>query len=144
MTKAFLFVHLLTLVLGILSFLIGSFWALLYFIEQRQLKRKKINQKVFLALDHVDRYASVLVKTGFWLLTVAMVTGIYLAHFYWNSQWFFNIKFILSMVVWLWYLGVMLLKTFRGLKGQRFLLAMVLGLFLTSAVFFATYFWSFD
>lgn len=143
MHKGILVVHLSTLSLGLLSFLAASFLALLYFWEQRQLKRKTLNNRRFFPLDQVDRYASRLTTIGFLFLSFAIVTGLYLAHFYWKHEaWWYNPKLILSCVVWVWYFAVLCMKRFVGLRGTRFLFSMVVGLLLLCFVFIATYAWS--
>lgn len=141
MQQGILIIHLFCLTLGLLCFFAGSLLALLYFAQQRQLKKKNIKNRIFFPLDEVDRYATILSNIGFLFLSVAIFTGIYLAHVYWDYQWWFNPKLILSIVVWLWYFSVLCMRKFVGLRGTRFLFSMVIGLVLLCFVFIATYSW---
>ena len=143
MNQAFFVAHIALLTLGILCFLVSSGLALLYFVEQRQLKSKHLSGRNFFPLDSVDRQAGRLIRAGFTLLSLAILTGVYLAHFYWKQQnWATNPKMILSAVVWAWYALVLFLRRYRGLRGTKFLASMALGLALLSSVFLVTYLWS--
>lgn len=137
MNKTILVIHIVLLLVGCFFLIASAALALLYFVEQRKLKSKKPNQKIILPLGDADHYASQLVYIGFGILTLSMLIGIYLAHSSWTQAWYLNLKFVLSMVVWFWYLGVLFLKHYRGLKGRKFLFAMVSGLVLIVWVFMA-------
>lgn len=143
MNHVFFVLHIVLLIVGILAFLASAVLASLYFAEQRQLKAKNLGRRNFLPLDSVDNAAGRLVRAGFWFLSLAILDGVYLAHFHWKQQeWMKNPKFVLSCVVWGWYALILFLRRYRGLRGTKFLAAMVLGLILLAAVFLATYLWS--
>lgn len=142
MNKIVFSIHIVSLSAGIFCLIFSASLALLYFLEQRQLKNKTLTNRVFFPLSQVDRYATTLTWFGFSLLTVAIFTGIFLAHFYWEHHWYANPKLILSILVWFWYFSVLIFKRLKGLTGHKFLFTMAMGLLLIALIFVATYFWS--
>lgn len=126
--------HLFVLSLTLASAMLSLVQGVLYLLQQQALKQKKQFWNG-LSLEHADRNAFVLIVCGFVFLTWALISGVVLAHLYWQARWYVEQKFIFSMLTWVWYLGLIVSRLTLGLKGKRFLMVMVFGYGLLMLVF---------
>jgi ABC-type uncharacterized transport system permease subunit len=76
-------IHILFAGVGIAVFAVGAATAVLYLLEERQLKRRKLTLlvKKGAALETLDRAALLCVKIGFPIFTAALVCGVW-----WSAQ----------------------------------------------------------
>ena len=123
--------HIGVLGLGILLFGFASFMGLAYLIAHHRLKAKRMDGvfRWLPPLDRLDRVAMRCLLIGFVLLTVGLVSGIYLAHGIWSRHWTQDPMVVLSFGTWGWYVLLFAVRFSRGWRGVRFFVLNVLGFF---------------
>jgi ABC-type transport system involved in cytochrome c biogenesis permease subunit len=121
------------------AFGLSSVAALMYLTQERNLKFHKL-QAIFSFMPPIQRLEAVvgrLLLTGFVLLTVGLAVGVYDLARLNNAQTYRgDPKIIWSMVVWLLYLGLVLMRWRFAQGGRRFALGA-----LGSFVFVLLTFW---
>ena len=133
--------HIVSAVLGVALFGIAFGAALMYLLQEREVKGKKFGA-LFLrlpSLDVLDRMVQRLVRAGFVVYTVALVAGTLTATAVWKSAWSWDPQQIVSLLVWILY-GIMVQLRHSGWHGRRYALltlagfALVLGSMVTLKV----------
>lgn len=119
-------IHTITCLLGYSAFTLACGAAVVYSIQERMLKAKRINmfQKHLPSLDVADRLAYKLVSIGFPMLTIGIITGSLWAQSAWSSYWNWDPKETWSLITWLVYaayLHVRLISRRRGKWSNRLL-----------------------
>lgn len=130
--------HILALFVGIASFFLAVLCGFAFLLAHREIKAKRRRRllEMLPPLEVLDRLAVRSVEVGFAVLTVGIVVGIYLAHQVWPGNWVSDPKVILSIVTWLWY-GLLLVLRYRsGWRGARFLVLIVVGFGFLLVTFF--------
>ncbi|MFH1018840.1 MAG: cytochrome c biogenesis protein CcsA [Pseudomonadota bacterium] len=110
--------------------------ALFYLLVHRELKTKRFG-KIFLVLPPLDTLDHLTVRAlvlGVVLLTLGIVSGIYLAHAEWRKDWVTNPKFLFSIATWIWYVLLLSVRRFAGWRGGQFfaLIVVAFGLLLVT------------
>jgi ABC-type transport system involved in cytochrome c biogenesis permease subunit len=121
-------VHIISAVLGVALFAIAFGAALMYLLQEREVKGKKFGV-MFLrlpSLDKLDRMVQRLVRAGFVVYTVALVAGTMTATAVWKSAWSWDLQQIVSLTIWLLY-GVMVQLRHSGWHGRRYALLTLVG-----------------
>lgn len=116
--------HILMATLGVAIFAMAAALAVLYLVEDRQLRRKKFRRLLLgrgAPLDTLDRLASRCVSVGFPVFTVALVTGAaWIARLggLWRLETL-RFEYVWAVVTWLAF-GVLLVARFgAGWRGRR-------------------------
>jgi ABC-type transport system involved in cytochrome c biogenesis permease subunit len=78
------------------------------------------------SLDSLDKLNQRLVRAGFVVFTVALVTGTFIARNVWKSAWSWDPQQVSSLVVWLLY-GVMVQLRHTGWHGRRYAMLTLVG-----------------
>lgn len=123
--------HIISAVGGVALFGIAFGAALMYLLQERQVKGKKFGA-LFLrlpSLDSLDRMVQRLVRAGFVIYTVALVAGTLTATAVWKSAWSWDLQQVVSMLVWLLYGGMVQLRH-NGWHGRRYALLTLAGFML--------------
>jgi ABC-type transport system involved in cytochrome c biogenesis permease subunit len=121
-------VHIISAVLGVALFGIACGAALMYLIQEHEVKGKKFGV-MFLrlpSLDSLDRMVQRLVRAGFVVYTVALVAGTVTATAVWKSAWSWDPQQVVSMVIWLLY-GAMVQLRHSGWHGRRYAILTLVG-----------------
>lgn len=122
MFKSFWFtVHVGTVFLGNGLFSIAFLAALMYLIQERQIKRKKLGS-IFsrlpsLATLDLINYQSLIY--GFPLLSIGMITGSVYAQFALGRYWQWDPKEVWSLITWLLYAALLHERLVAGWRGRR-------------------------
>src|SRR5207247_11288825 len=126
----------------LLCFCAASFAAFLYLLQHRELKHKKFGALLgtLPPLEVLDRFTVRILKIGFLFLTLGMVTGIYLAHTQWHGHWTSSPKFRFSVLIWLWYLLLFVVRMRLGWRSGKFFALTALG-FLFLLIAFLGFLW---
>ncbi len=113
--------HLPFVILGTTFFIASFLSAVMYFIQERQLKGKKFGMvfQRFPPLDTINKINSTTLKLGFYFYTIGAVLG-----FAWMADGGFesllaSSKIIFSMVTWVVFAVIMGLKRWKGLSPRR-------------------------
>ncbi|MBI3924286.1 MAG: cytochrome c biogenesis protein CcsA [Armatimonadetes bacterium] len=114
--SAWIWIHVASLLLGYAAFCLAAFCAVLYFLQARMLKKKKLGNAftVLPPLDTLDRVAYRFILAGFPLMVLGTVTGILLN----NWHWVWNSKFVLVGLTGMIYLGYLHARI-AGWQGRR-------------------------
>lgn len=122
-------VHVTTAAAGMALFVLASGVALMYLLQERQLKRKRFGPLFarLPPLDTLDRINRGLVQIGFLFFSVALVTGALVAKNVWGSFWTWDPQQITSLAVWLLY-GAMVQLHRSGVHGRRYAILTLVGL----------------
>jgi ABC-type uncharacterized transport system permease subunit len=111
-------VHILLASIGISVFAIAAASAILYLLEARQLRRRKMSAivKKGAALDTLDRISHRCVEIGFPIFTVALITGVV-----WSAQMSIGIRpeHVIAGASWIAFAVVLLARVTAGWRGRR-------------------------
>jgi ABC-type uncharacterized transport system permease subunit len=113
--------HVLATILGFVSFALAFCFAVLYLIQSRLLKQKKV-RGIFRRLPPLEAMsvsAHWLAAAGFSMLTLGIVTGIVWATYAWQPGWYLDPKVITSVVAWLVYATYLYASNVSGWRGRR-------------------------
>jgi len=113
-------VHVISSLVGYAGFTLAFAATLGYLIQERLLKRKKINpmQQHLPSLEAVDHLAYKMVAVAFPMLTLGVVTGSLWAQTAGWSYWSWDPKEIWSLVTWLVYAAYFHVRVVRGWRGK--------------------------
>jgi HemX protein len=120
--------HIMTAALGEAFFAIAFLVALMYLLQEREVKGKRFGALFsrLPSLDFLDKLNHRLVRAGFLVFSVAFLTGAVVAKAVWKSAWEWDPQQISVLVSWLFY-GVMVLAHHRGWHGRRYALLTLVG-----------------
>ncbi len=124
-------IHIVSAVLGVAFFAIASGVALMYLLQEWEVKGKRFGalSSRLPPLEWLDRLNQRLVRAGFVVFTIALVAGSLVAKGVWNSFWQWDPQQIISLVVWLLY-GAMVQLRHTGWHGRRYALLTLVGFIL--------------
>ncbi|HEX8909110.1 MAG TPA: cytochrome c biogenesis protein CcsA, partial [Anaeromyxobacteraceae bacterium] len=130
-------VHIISAVGGVALFAIAFGAAIMYLLQEREVKGKRFGALFsrLPSLDALDRLNQRLVRSGFAVYSIALVTGAVVAKNAWGSFWTWDPQQVASLVVWLLY-GAMVQLRHVGVHGRRYALLTLAGfaLVLTSMI----------
>lgn len=123
-----LVVHVSAALGGVALFGIACSAALMYLLQERELKGKRFGALFsrLPSLDALDRLNQRLVRLGFGVWTVALVTGAVVAKHAWGSFWAWDPQQVASLAIWLLY-GLMVQLRRSGFRGRSYALLTVAG-----------------
>jgi len=117
-----LYIHIPLVILGYVALFIAFSAAILYLIQERELKSK--NPRMFYhrfpSLEVCDDLAYKSLAIGFPLMTLGMISGVLWAH---NAnlgpQWEFDTNILLTFFTWLIYLLLICYRLIAGWRGKK-------------------------
>ncbi len=120
--------HIVTALMGVALFAIAAGVALMYLLQEREVKGKRFGALFsrLPSLDALDRMNQRLVRAGFVVFTVALLTGALVASRVWKSAWQWDPQQVRSLVVWVLYGGLVQLRH-TGLHGRRYAVLTLVG-----------------
>jgi HemX protein len=121
--RPMLTVHVTTALLGVALFAIAALVAVMYLLQEREVKGKRFGALFsrLPSLAALDQLNQRLVRVGFVVYTVALLTGSAMAKVVWKSAWQWDPQQVSSLVIWTIY-GVMVQLRHTGWHGRRFAL----------------------
>ncbi len=121
--------HTVCSLLSYLAFLVAFFAGLLFLIQERQLKRKTMGVLFHRlpSLDALDRINFAAIGIGFWLLSVGLLCGLVGIRELLGRWWVSEPKTYFTIILWLSYLVLWLVRLRATLRGRRVALLSVLG-----------------
>lgn len=121
-------IHIAMSLLGYASLGLAFCSALIYLLQERRLKRKKLAKgSQLLSLEDADLLANRLAAVGFSLLTMGLVTGFIFASREWKGFWLVDPKVVTSLAAWSVYAAYLYTRDVRGWRGRRTMLLLVAG-----------------
>ena len=124
-----LWVHMTCSLLSYVAFLVACVAAMVFLIQERQLKRKPVG----LAFQHLpsleilDDANFFAIGVGFWLLTIGLMFGFIGTKQLLGRWWMGDPKEYLTVVLWCSYLLLWVIRLRSTLRGHRVALLSVLG-----------------
>jgi ABC-type transport system involved in cytochrome c biogenesis permease subunit len=121
-------VHIVTAVLGVALFGIAFGVALMYLLQEREVKGKKFGALFsrLPSLDTLDRLNQRLIRLGFLVFTVAIVAGAITANAVWKTAYTWDPQIIRSVLIWMLY-GAMVQLRHTGWHGRRYAVLTMIG-----------------
>ncbi|GEJ57977.1 cytochrome C assembly family protein [Anaeromyxobacter diazotrophicus] len=121
-------VHIFSAAGGVVLFAFAFAVALMYLLQEREVKGKRFGALFsrLPSLDALDRLNQRLVRGGFAVYSVALVTGALVAKNAWGSFWTWDPQQVAALVVWLLYGGMVQLRHL-GVHGRRYALLTLAG-----------------
>jgi ABC-type uncharacterized transport system permease subunit len=113
--------HVLATILGFVSFALAFCCAVLYLIQSRLLKRKRIKGLFgrLPPLESISVSAHWLAAAGFSMLTLGIVTGMLWATRAWRPGWYLDPKVVTSIFAWLVYAAYLYASAVSGWRGRK-------------------------
>ena len=114
-------VHVGTIFIGNGIFAVAFMAAIMYLIQERQIKRKKFGAfysrlPSLETLDSINYYS---LMVGFPFLTLGMITGSIYAQYALGSYWRWDPKEVWSFITWLFYAALLHQRITVGWRGRR-------------------------
>lgn len=136
--------HVTVLLLGFAAFALAFCLAVIYLVEARLLKEKKIRGLFdrLPPLESVSGAAHWLAIIGFSMLTLGVITGAIAAPKSWGPDWYTNPRLlpgvITSLVAWVIYAAYLGVSLFLGWRGRRTTYFLIAGFAVVLVAFFAS------
>jgi ABC-type transport system involved in cytochrome c biogenesis permease subunit len=120
--------HVSSAIGGVALFAIAFGVALMYLLQEREVKGKRFGALFsrLPSLDALDRLNQRLVRTGFAVWSIALVSGALVAKNAWGSFWMWDPQQVAALVVWILY-GAMVQLRHVGIHGRRYALLTLAG-----------------
>lgn len=126
---AWLWVHIALAMVGIAAFVLNFAGALMYLLQERQLKTKRPGAFYYRlpALDTLDRLTYRTLALGFPFLTTGLILGVLWAGAAWGSVFTLDPIVVFSLVAWLVYAATLAGRAAAGWHGRRAAYFAILG-----------------
>jgi ABC-type transport system involved in cytochrome c biogenesis permease subunit len=126
--------HVTTALLGVALFAIAALVAVMYLLQEREVKGKRFGALFsrLPSLAALDQLNQRLIRAGFVVYTVALLTGSAMAKVVWKSAWQWDPQQVSSLVIWIIY-GTMVQMRHTGWHGRRFALLTIGGFALVAS-----------
>lgn len=134
--------HMLCSLLSYGAFLVACIAAILFLLQERQLKRKRMGRlfRSLPALETLDRTNVFALSVGFALLSVGLLCGLAGTKAFLGRWWMNDAKEYLTVGLWAAYLALWCIRVRATLRGRRVAMLSVLGFGLVVLTFVgATY-----
>jgi cytochrome c-type biogenesis protein CcsB len=119
--SGWLYVHTTLAFLGDAFFVIAFAGAVLYLVQERQLKRHRVGgiYQRLPSLDLLDRINYRSLTIGFPLLTLGIITGAVWAEYAWGAYWQWDPKETWSLITWFIYAALVHARFNVGWRGRK-------------------------
>jgi cytochrome c-type biogenesis protein CcsB len=121
--------HVILTLLGNAAFALACCGALLYLLQERQLKSKHpgVLFHRLPSLEHLDDLCHLALSFGFPLLTLGLLSGALLAHSAWGSFLSWDGKQIWSIITWIFYAALLHGRMAGGWRGRKAAILSIIG-----------------
>lgn len=119
--SGWIFVHIVLLLAAYAALIFSLLASLLYLIQERRLKQKQMGG-VFShlpPLETIDQISFRMLVVGFPCMTAGLLAGAIIAQESVGAAYFLDPKVLLSIGMWLLYLGMLYVRRHSGLRGKR-------------------------
>lgn len=119
--NAWLVLHVTTVLIGYAALVLASVGAVVYLVQERQLKRKEIPPagSKLPPLATLDRLITVALNFGFVFITIGTVVGVVWVFVDRGAKWILDPKIDFFLFTWACYLALIFLRTSAGWRGRR-------------------------
>jgi cytochrome c-type biogenesis protein CcsB len=122
-------IHIALSLLGYGSFALAFCLAVIYLLQERRLKRKRLDGLFhrLLSLEQADHLANRLTGIGFAFLTLGLGIGLKFAADDWSGRWWLDPKVLSSFFTWTVYGVYLYTRSIAGWRGHKTMLLLVAG-----------------
>jgi cytochrome c-type biogenesis protein CcsB len=119
--SAWIWVHVILVLLGISAFVLNFAGGVMYLLQERQLKAKRPGALYYRLppLETLDRMTYRALTLGFPLLTLGLLLGALWARTAWGSVLTFDPRALFSLLAWLVYASTLSGRVLAGWRGRR-------------------------
>ena len=144
--STWLAVHVGTIFMGNGMFAVTFVSAIMYLIQERQIKRKNLGSiynrlPSLQTLDSINYYS---LMYGFPLMTIGMITGSIYAQYALGSYWRWDPKETWSLITWLFYAALLHERVAVGWRGRRAAIMSIFCFLVLLFMFFGASLWLSD
>jgi ABC-type uncharacterized transport system permease subunit len=120
--------HVVTAILAMALFAIAAGVALMYLLQEREVKGKRFGALFsrLPPLEALDRLTQRLVRAGFAVFTLALLTGTLNAAAHWHGHWSWDPQLVSMVLIWLLF-GALVQLRHQGLHGRRYAVLTLIG-----------------
>jgi len=122
-------IHIMFAFLGDAMFAIAALAGVMYLMQERQLKTKKMNRFYYIlpSLEVSDKINYKCLTYGFPMLTIGMITGAIWANSAWGTYWSWDPKETWSLVTWFIYAAMLHGRLTVGWRGRKVAILSIIG-----------------
>ncbi len=122
-------IHATLLFIGDAIFAVAFAAGVIYLIQERQLKKKKLGpiMRRLPPLDVLDEINHKCLTFGFPLLTIGIITGSIWAEYAWGAYWSWDPKETWSLITWLLYAALLHGRLTVGWRGKKAAILAIVG-----------------
>lgn len=122
-------IHIGFALLGDAMFAIAAFAGVMYLLQERSLKTKKMNMFYYAlpSLEVSDKINYRCLTLGFPMLTIGMVTGAIWANEAWGTYWTWDPKETWSLITWFIYAAMLHGRLTVGWRGRKVAILSIIG-----------------
>ena len=113
------YIHIPVVILGYVAFFVAFAAAVLYLIQERELKAKRVFHNQLPSLEVCDDLAYRSLAIGFPLMTLGIISGALWAQQLWGVSWMRDPKILLAFLTWLIYLILIHYRLIAGWRGKK-------------------------
>ena len=132
-----IFLHIALLLAAYAALLLSLLASVLYFIQERRLKRKQTSLRSLPPLETSDMIARRALLIGLPCMTAGLLIGTTIAEITVGPAYFRDPKVLLSFAMWLAYVGMIHIRQHSGLRGRRAVYLSAFAFFVVLAVWSA-------
>jgi ABC-type transport system involved in cytochrome c biogenesis permease subunit len=127
--NAWVYIHSALLFLAYGMFFVTFIAALLYLLQEREIKRKRLSTlyRQLPALGVLDDLFLKFLGSGFAFMSAGLVVGIIMAERNWVTGWHGDPKVIAAVTTWAIYLSLLYMRLAVGWRGRRTALLSMVG-----------------
>ncbi len=124
-------IHITFSFLGDAMFAVAAVAGVMYLLQERQLKKKKMNMLYYLlpSLEVSDMINYKCITFGFPLLTLGIITGALWADSAWGTYWSWDPKETWSLITWFIYAAMLHGRLTTGWRGRKVAILSIIGFF---------------
>jgi cytochrome c-type biogenesis protein CcsB len=141
--SAWLTFHIAAALLGNATFTLAFLGAILYLLQEHQLKSKQFGflYKRLPSLEMLDALNYYCINIGFLLLTMGIISGSLYAQYTMGVFWQWDPKETVTLIAWLLYAGLLHERLVVGWRGRRAALMAIAGFLVLMVAFVGADFW---
>lgn len=135
----YFFLHIIVIHISYLAFFSAFLAALLYLIQDNNLKNKRLNPLLSRLpdLSILDKWNYVSIGLGFPVLTLAIMGGFLWLKDITGFYWAWNTRVIYSIVLWLFYAVILHVRLSAKMRGKKVAYLSILAFFIIIFSFFS-------
>jgi cytochrome c-type biogenesis protein CcsB len=122
-------IHIAFALVGDAMFAIAALAGVMYLMQERQLKTKKMNMFYYIlpSLEISDKINYKCLTFGFPMLTIGMITGAIWANSAWGTYWSWDPKETWSLITWFVYAAMLHGRLTVGWRGRKVAILSIVG-----------------